>query len=467
MEKTRTLEALFNPASIAVVGASTDETKPGGRFLKSLIRHEFKGAIYAVNPNETTIMGRQAYPNVASVPGEIDLVVVAVPAQALPGIMTECAGKKVKFAIIFSAGFREIGDQGRTLEHDAIAAAQKGGVRIVGPNCMGIFNPEVGLNTIVAHMEDTFESGSLAFVGQSGWASENIVVKGYDRGLGFSKVISCGNQADLKVTDYLEYFGNDPKTAVVGAYMEGITDGRGFLNRAREASRKKPTVIWKAGNSDAGARAVASHTASLAGNDRVWDAALKQAGVARADHFDELVDFAVAFGSPFLPQGDRVGIIVEAGGGGASASDALEKTGLCIQEFSDPLRARMLACLQGVAAPFSSLKNPVDLVSPKRDEHPRIIPRLIELIASAVDTVLFFTYYPLVEKKFLQLLVALRDRIQKPIFIVPGYPTRQTEGMMLYNRCGIPALPTTERAARAVAALRRRAQWLNANQGPA
>ena len=460
MQESRTLEALFNPTSVAVIGASKDETKAGGRFLKSLIRHEFKGAIYAVNPNETKIMGLKAYPTVAEIPGEIDLVVVTIPARALPGVMAECAGKKVKFVIIFSAGFREIGVEGRDLEQQAIEAAQKGGARIVGPNCMGIFNPEAGLNTIVAHMEDTFESGNVAFVGQSGWASENIIVKGNDSGLCFSKVISCGNQADLKVAEYLRYFGDDPKTGFIGAYIEGVFDGREFLRQAREASRKKPVVIWKAGNSDAGARAVASHTASMAGDDTVWSAALKQAGVIRADHFDELVDFAAAFGCPFLPEGDRVGIIVEAGGGGASASDALESEGLRICEFPASLRARMMDCLKGVAAPFSSLKNPVDLVSPKRDEHPRIMPRFIELIAGAVDTVLFFTYYPLAEKKFLNLLVALRDKIQKPIFIVPGYPTRQNEGMMLYNRHGIPALPTTERAARAIAALRSRAEYL-------
>jgi acyl-CoA synthetase (NDP forming) len=278
-------------------------------------------------------------------------------------------------------------------------------------------------------------------------------------------VISCGNQADLKVTDYLRYFGDDPQTAFIGAYIEGIFDGREFLKQAREASRKKPVVIWKAGSSDAGARAVASHTASMAGEDTVWTAALRQAGVIRADHFDELVDFAAAFGCPFLPEGDRVGILVEAGGGGASASDALESTGLCICEFPNSFQAQMMDCLKGVAAPFSSLKNPVDLVSPKRDQHPRIMPRLIELIACKVDTVLFFTYYPLDEEKFLNLLTTLRDKIQKPIFIVPGYPTRQIEGMTLYNRHGIPALPTTERAAKAIAALHSRAQWLKANPG--
>jgi len=464
MEKNAHLEALFNPSSVAVIGASRDETKPGGRFLKSLIDHGFKGPFYAVNPKETEIMGLKAYPSVLDIPGDIDLVVITIPAQAMPEVMADCARKQVKFVIIFSAGFREIGAEGRKLEKKVIEAARAGGVHIIGPNCMGVFNPEIGLNTIAAHIETPCESGGISFIGQSGWASENIIVAGYDRGLRLSKVVSCGNQADLTVTEYIRYFGEDSRTRFIGAYIEGITNGKAFFRQAREVAARKPIVIWKVGSTDAGARAVASHTASMAGADAVWNVALSQAGVLRADNFDELIDFAAAFGCPFLPTGNRVGILVEAGGGGAAASDACEGVGLHICEFPEQLQQQIMACLRGSAAPFSSIKNPVDMVSPRRDEFPRFIPQCLEIMAGTADTLLFFTYYPLTDDSFLDLMVKLRDKIRKPIFIVPGYPTRQRQGMVLYNQRGMPALPTPERAAKAISALRQYSGHLEERQ---
>ncbi|MBW2622980.1 MAG: CoA-binding protein, partial [Deltaproteobacteria bacterium] len=301
METNARLEALFKPASVAIIGASRDEGKAGGSFLKSLMRNGFEGSYYAVNPRETEIMGLKAYPSVLDIPGELDLVVITIPAPAMPRVMADCAGKQVKAAIIFSAGFREAGAKGQELEKKLLDAAREGGVRIIGPNCMGVYNPAHGLNTIAAHIDTPREGGHISFMGQSGWASENFIVAGTDRGLRLSKVISCGNQADLTVTDYLGYFGDDPETKFIGAYMEGIPDGKEFLLKAARVSMRKPVVIWKAGSTDAGARAVASHTASMAGTDALWDAAFTQAGIIRAGQFDELVDFAAAFGSPYLP----------------------------------------------------------------------------------------------------------------------------------------------------------------------
>ena len=460
MEKNTHLDALFNPTAVAIVGASRDERKAGGSFIKSLMSNGFEGSFYAVNPKETEIMGLKAYSSVSDIPGELDLVVITTPARAIPKVMVECAGKRVKAVIIFSAGFREAGAEGRALEKQVLDAAREGGTRIIGPNCMGVFNPEKGLNTIVAHTETSREGGHNSFIGQSGWASENFIVAGSDRGLRFSKVVSCGNQADLTVTDYLHYLGEDPQTRFIGAYMEGLAKGREFFRVAEDVSKRKPIAIWKAGKSNAGARAVASHTASLAGADGVWDAAFNQAGIIRAAQFYELVDFAAAFDSPHLPKGNRVGLIGEAGGGGSAGSDACEGAGLRVHEFSEALQRQLKDCLKGSAAPFSSVRNPVDLVSASHDGYSEFISQCVELMAPAVDALIFFTYQPLADNAFLDVLEKLRAKIKKPIVVVPGYATRQAPGMVQYIRRGLPALPTPERAARAIAALWQYAEYL-------
>ena len=460
MGKNTHLEALFNPISVAIIGASRDETKAGGRFIKSLMSDGFKGPYYAVNPNETDIMGLKAYSSILDIPGEVDLVVITIPAPAVPKVMAECARKPVKAAIIFTAGFREIGTEGKELEKKVLEAAQNGNVRIIGPNCMGVYNPAKGLNTIAAHIDTPREGGHVSFIGQSGWASENFIVAGSDRGLRLSKVVSCGNQADLSVTDYLSYLGDDKETKFIGAYIEGIPHGKRFFQEAKKISIRKPVVIWKAGRTDAGARAVASHTASMAGTDALWDAAFNQTGIIRAAQFDELVDFAAAFSSPYLPAGSRVGLIGEAGGGGAAGSDACESAGLHVHEFPDQLQQQLRDCLKGSAAPFSSVRNPVDLVSPRRIEYGRFISQCMEIMAKAVDALIFFTYYPLTDPTFLNAMERLREKIRKPLFIVPGYATRQSKGMVQYIQKGVPALPTPERAAKAISALHQYARYL-------
>lgn len=239
MKNDAHLEALFNPSSVAIIGASRDERKSGGRFFQSLMRNGFKGSYYAVNPQETEVMGQKAYASVLDIPGEVDLVVITIPAAAMPRVMADCAKKQVKAAVIFSAGFREAGAEGRDLEKKVLEAARPGGVRIIGPNCMGVYNPGHGLNTIVSHIDLPRESGHVSFIGQSGWASENFIIAGSDRGLRLSKVVSAGNQADLCVTDYLRFLGDDPETEFIGAYLEGIPNGQEFLRQARKVAFAK------------------------------------------------------------------------------------------------------------------------------------------------------------------------------------------------------------------------------------
>ncbi|MBW2093022.1 MAG: CoA-binding protein, partial [Deltaproteobacteria bacterium] len=289
------LDPLFNPSSVAIIGASNDSHKSGGMFLKSLLDHRFAGQLYPVNPRSPEVMGLKSYSNVNDIPGEVDLAIITIPAQAALGAIADCAGKGVKFVIIHSAGFGELGPEGKELEGKIVETAGAGGVRVVGPNCMGIYSPGAKINMVLPHLtavENPPESGSVSFIGQSGWSTESMMIEGLQRGLRFSKVASIGNQIDLTASDYFEYFAADPKTKVIAAYLEGIKDGRRFLSLARRIAKKKPVIIWKSGRTEVGARAAQSHTGSLAVSDEVLHSAFKQSGIIRADTMYEVIDFA-------------------------------------------------------------------------------------------------------------------------------------------------------------------------------
>ena len=466
------LELLFNPSSLALIGASKDIWKSGGFFLRSLVDHGFRGQVYPVNPRESEIMGLRTYSSVVDIPAEVDLAIMTIPAQATEQAMLECAQKGVKFAVLHTAGYSETGDEGRDLEDRVIQIARQGGVRVIGPNCMGIYSPQAKLNTIIPFIDLPemgidlpMEMGDVAFVGQSGWASETFIISGHDRGLRVSRVISSGNQSDLDTVDYLEYFGADPNTRVIAAYLEGIKKGRELLRVAAEVSKRKPIIIWKAGKTDAGARAVASHTGSLAGSDLVYSGAFKQAGIIRAQNMEELIDLAVAFSCPHPTAGNRVGIIVEAGGGAVAAADACESLGLHISPFPEEVQDELRDYLKEIKSPSYAVKNPVDLVWPPFSEYSRILPQCLEIMAKAADALLAITYYPLTDEPYAQGMKELVERVKKPLFIVPPYPTRQSEGLSIYTRNGIPAFPTAERAAKALAVFFEYHKYLGQSRG--
>ena len=451
------LELLFNPSSVALIGASKDMWKSGGFFLRSLVDNGFRGEVYPVNPRESEILGLRAYPSVVDIPGEVDLAIVTIPAPATEQAMLDCARKGVKFVVLHSAGYSESGDEGRELEDRVIEIARQGGVRVIGPNCMGIYCPQAKLNTIMPFIDlpemgidIPMEMGDVAFAGQSGWASEAFIVGTHDRGLRVSKVISSGNQNDLDTVDYLEYFGADPDTRVIAAYVEGVKRGRELVLVAGEVSKRKPIIIWKAGRTPTGARAVTSHTGSLAGSDLVYDSAFRQAGIIRAQNMEELIDFAVAFSCPHRPAGNRVGIIVEAGGGAVAAADACDGLGLQVSPLPKKVQDELRDYLMEIKAPSYAVSNPVDLVWPPFSEYSRILPRCVEIMAKAVDALLAITYYPLTDEPYAQGMKELGQRIGKPLFMVSPYPTRYGEGLSLYTQKGVPAYPTPERAAKAM-----------------
>jgi acetyltransferase len=454
------LDPLIKPESLALVGASSDEKKIGGRFMKSFLRNGFTGKLYPVNLKAPEVMGVKAYPSLQEIPGEIDVVILVIPAAATESAVEACVRKGVKFAIVHGAGFSEIGAMGKQLETRVIDIARKGGVRIVGPNCMGLFCPQVNLNSIVARYDVPLDTGSAGFWGQSGWVCENTVLLASTRGMGFSGVVSSGNQADLDTPDYLEYFQNDPQTRVLGAYLEGIRDGRRFLAKAKHVSRSKPVVIWKSGKTEAGARAVASHTGSMAGFHQVTDAALKQAGVTCAGDLEELLDYLIAFCCPHLPKGRRVCMLVESGGGGAAAADTCEPIGLEVPPLSREVQQEFVDFITGKIPPTSGLSNPVDIVWAPAHGARDFWFGCMEILLKTADSLMVITYYNLGDDEFIKGVAHLRDRTKKPIVIIPGHSTSYIEGMAKCVKTGIPVYLTPERAAKSLRAMVRYSEYL-------
>jgi acyl-CoA synthetase (NDP forming) len=454
------LKILFQPESIAIIGASPDELKSGGMFVSSLLKDSYRGAIYPINRKEQEIMSLKVYASVLEVPGKIDLAVIAIPAPGVPQAIAECAQKGIRFAVVHSVGFSELGTEGRELEKQMVEAAQRGGVRIVGPNCMGIFSPKGHINTIVPYARVPMEPGGVAFVGQSGWASENTTRLGSERGLRFSGVISIGNQSDLTIEDFLEYFGSDPGTSIFAAYIEGIKQPQRFLKLIEEISPKKPIIVWKGGSSEFGAKAAASHTGSLAGDYSIFEAISMQKGIIAANGLEEMLDLAVAFSSPYLPAGREVGLLIEAGGGAVATGDACAKAGLNISPLPESVQKQIRDFLEGKVPLSPARGNPVDLVWVSFADANEVYGTCLELMAPVVDSCLTICYAFLEDESFLSRLENIRDRNRKPIIVVPGNSIDQRQGMSRAIRRGIPAYTMPENAVRALGAMTRRAEYL-------
>lgn len=450
------LSFLFRPRSLAVVGVSGDQGRGGGFIWWKIQKQGFLGKKYPISRSCTQIDGVACFRSLADVDGAIDLVIAAIPAKAVESLLEECALKGIRFVVVHAAGFAELGEEGRVLQERVLMVARNSGIRIVGPNCMGIFCPDVRLNTIVEVEQEDLQPGAVAFCGQSGWATENFVAGGSARGLRFSTVISSGNQADLNLLDYLSCFGKDPSTKVICAYAEGVIGGRELLPLAAVVGRQKPVIIWKSGFSQAGRRAALSHSGSITGHRGVWQGAVRSAGIMAPEGFEELVDLAVAFSSPPFPRGKKVGIMAEAGGGGISASDACEKLGLEVSPFSAELQNDLAGFLKNYLPPFSGTGNPLDLVWLPKEEALTICAKCIELIAGEVDSVILMSYQPFVlpelRPAYIETLSRLRDRFRLPIYIVPPYAARAGREMKEFTLAGLPAFPSFERAAKAVSA---------------
>jgi acyl-CoA synthetase (NDP forming) len=445
------LDKLFHPASIAIIGASNDTGKAGGRFLKGLIDTGYQGALYPVNPSGGTIQGFNSYRNVSEIPGHVDLAILTVPARAVPSVILECSQRGVEFAIVHSAGFSELGPEGKELEQQMLANARLGSLRIVGPNCMGVCVPQSRINTIVYGF-GVWEPGHIAFIGQSGWVTENVVVLGKERGLRFSNIMSIGNQSDLAIEDILEYLAEDDDTHAIAFYAEGLKRGRDFLKIVKKAVAKKPVIAWKAGRSAVGARSVASHTGSLAGNHVVFDALAAQTGMTVVRDLDELMDMMVGFSCPVFPKGNRVAVLCESGGGAVASGDTAEILGLDVPTLSKESQQKLVEILTGKIPPFATPRNPVDIVWGPADNPGALFEGCGRVMLAETDGALMLDYQKF-NDIFAGQLARLRDEVGKPIFLVPGYVTFARSGMAVMTANGIPTFYTPARALKVLAEL--------------
>lgn len=359
------LDRIFSPRSVAVIGASRRRGSVGRGVLKSLLHggvfktqlcKPFSGKVYPINPNTKKILGKRCYPSVLDVKGHIDLVVVCVPSKIVPSVMNDCVKKKVKGAIIISAGFGEIGKEGKELENRVIDITKKGGIRIIGPNCLGVIRPTVNLNASFGPSMPP--RGQIAFLSQSGALADSIIDWSIEERYGFSLIVSFGNQADIDIADFVEWCDKDKYTKAIALYIEGIKDGRKFMRIAKKAS--KPIVALKSGRTEAGTKAVSSHTGSLAGSFDIYKAAFRQSNVILVNTVEELFDVAKAVATQPPCKKNNIAIITNGGGCGVLAADYCEMLGVNLAKLSAKTIKELDA--SGKMHPAYSRRNPLDII---------------------------------------------------------------------------------------------------------
>ena len=386
----RSLDPIFSPRSVAVVGASRDRGSIGFAILHNLVLAELGGAIFPVNPHAAAVHSLKCYPSISEIPDPVDLAVVAVPKAAVRGVVEEALAKGVRGLVVITAGFSETGGEGAAAEAEIRDLVRAAGARMIGPNCMGVINtdPEVSLNATFAPIPA--EAGSIGFVSQSGALGVAILNVARDLGIGLTQFASMGNKADVSGNDLLEHWEDDPETQVIAMYLESFGNPRRFTEIAKRVGRKKPILVVKSGRTSEGARAASSHTGAIAGADVTVSAFLEQCGVLRANTIEELFDVARALDRCPLPAGNRVAVVSNAGGPAIMATDACVNLGLRMAELS----ADTVAALEAFLPPEASAANPVDMIASATHESYR---RALETVMAdpGVDMVMVINVTPL------------------------------------------------------------------------
>lgn len=442
------LEPFFRPSSVAVIGASRDPEKLGYAVLANLLHGGFPGALYPVNPKADEILGLRAYPTVLDIPGPVDLAVIVIPYGLVPEALRQCGEKSVPAAIVISAGFREAGREGLERELELVQIARQYGIRLIGPNCLGVIDTGTPLNaTFAAGMPP---GGPIAFMSQSGALGTAVLDMALAGRIGFSRFVSLGNKADVNEVDLLEAWKDDPGSRVILAYIEGLPDGQKFMEVARRVTRRKPVVAVKSGVTRSGARAVSSHTGSLAGSEAAYHAAFRQAGVIRAESMEHLFDLALAFAYQPLPQGDRIAIVTNAGGPGILATDALEHAGLQLARLRPETVQALMADLPSAA----SAANPVDVLGDALADRYEHALRLV-LADPGVDGVLVIVTPQAMTQieETAHVVGRVARETDKPVLGCFMGESRIAAGIAILQQYGIPNYPFPERAAAALAAM--------------
>ncbi|MEZ0395051.1 MAG: acetate--CoA ligase family protein [Anaerolineales bacterium] len=449
------LTPFFNPQGVVVVGASTNPVKPGYGVARNLVNSGYRGAIHFVSQKEGELFGRPIYTSVAEVPDPVDLAVIIVPAPAVPQALEACGGRGIRAAIILAGGFREVGPEGEALEAEVMRIARAYGIRIVGPNCVGLTDAYLPLDTSFLP-EPAPPKGNVAIVSQSGAMLLVMIDWARSEGLGFSRLMSLGNKADVVEADVLEAAVGDAQTAVLALYIEALVDGPRFIAEARKAARRKPLVGLKVGRYSAGQRAAASHTGALAGSDAAYAAAFDRAGILRAETSEELFDLIMAFSYCPLPAGRRVAILTNAGGPGVIASDAVEACGLELAKLSE----KTVAALKEFLPPAANFHNPVDMLG---GSLPQDYSRSLQLLLDdpGVDSVMVILPAPPMcrAEEVADAIIPLIKATSKPVVVNLLGQMLVSEALGRFRRAQVAAYPFGERAAMALAGLTRRAEF--------
>jgi acetyl coenzyme A synthetase (ADP forming)-like protein len=475
------LEAFFNPSSIAVVGATKRINKAGHVIFKNFVENKrrgvFKGEIFPVNPSEDSILGVQCYRTVTDVPGKLDLVVIVVPAKIVPSIMKDAATKKVKTVVIISSGFGEIGNH--ELEDRVVVIAKKAGIRILGPNCLGVYDSRTGVDMLFLPETKILTTGDeviatprpipgdIAIVTQSGAFGVAALDYLTGRQIGVSKFVSFGNKCDVTETEMLHYLLYDEETKVILLYVEDIKTGREFLQVAKKVTRKKPVVALKTGRTEAGARAAASHTGAIAGSDRIYDAVFAQTGVFRAKDMEEFFDAGKALAMQPPANGINVGLITDAGGPGIMAVDECELKGLIVKRFSEKTVLKFEKLKEeGKLPKFATNLNPVDITGSATSEMFECATEILFQDHEINGIVMLGLHHtPALQEDYIDRVARVASKHNKPIVACDiGETEMALHTRSRFDKLDIPAYGSPEDAARAMNALMRYGQYLKQNK---
>lgn len=461
------LSLMFNPGSVAVIGASRDPNSVGYGILKNLIKggvfdseycSPFRGRIYVVNPNADSILNIRSYPIIKDISDDVDLAIIAVPAKLVLEVVKQCVAKKVKGIVVISAGFAEIGEKGKKLQDEIVKTARTAKIPLIGPNCLGIIRPSANLNASFAPSMPP--AGNIAFVSQSGAIANSIIDWAISNRYGFSNIISYGNRADLDVYDYIEYLAKDEQTKAIALYLEGIDDGIKFIETAKRVSKTKPIIALKAGRTDEGTKAISSHTGSLAGNYKIYMQAFEQSKVIAADTIEELFDIAKALANLPPCKSNSIAVVTNGGGCGVLTADYCAEMGINLAELKKTTLTKLDK--SGAMHPAYSRRNPLDIVG----------DALPETYSAAINTLLSEDYISGLiviqtlqtmtdSEKDAEVIIEARKKYpNKPIVCVYMGGKFSYRGVYLLEKNNIPDYNELKKAAKAMQALIKRAEYI-------
>jgi acetyl coenzyme A synthetase (ADP forming)-like protein len=444
------LDFFFKPGRVAVIGASRHPREVGHVIFRNFLEGKFKGEVFPVNPKADALLGRKCFPSILKIPGRIDLAVISVPAAIVPKVLAECGKKRVKAVIIISGGFKEIGNQ--ELENSVKEVLKKYKIRCVGVNCLGVFDPYSGVDTVFlpSYKLERPGKGNIAFITQSGAVGSVILDWMAMKNYNLSKFVSYGNATDIDETDLIDYMVHDRRTKVICVYLEGVNEGRRFFEIAKRHAKRKPIIILKAGKTEQGSHAVSSHTGSLAGSRQIYDAVFKQSGIIQARDLEQIFDFARILSTQPKPSGGKVQVITDGGGFGILTVDALVENGLELSsmkpEFIEGMKKQM--------PPYVVLKNPIDLTGDATTERYKLaIDAAME--DNSVDMIVVISLFqvPMLTPDIVEVIVEANTKRKKPMVVVAagGRYTEVLKKTLEGN--GIPTFSYPERAAESLRAL--------------